>query len=166
MNDCQFSHFISKLSWSWYEIWKLNWLSDFRDVWKSWWTDNQVIGILRASDTSVYGKLFSLFLIQNICCGYSKEPSQWDGSFMHPQHMLKWLVRKLLKFYAHKISLSGPMYSICSPMSLWLRWAKKEWWTYLGLSPNCSLNSSCVWSNSSWVTRYPLSWHNCNQKFV
>ena len=22
------------------------------------------------------GKLFSLFLIQNICCGYSKEPSQ------------------------------------------------------------------------------------------
>ena len=23
-----------------------------------------------------YGKLFSSFLIQNICCGYSKEPSQ------------------------------------------------------------------------------------------
>ena len=23
------------------------------------------------------GKLFSLFLIQNICCGYSKEPSQF-----------------------------------------------------------------------------------------
>ena len=23
-----------------------------------------------------FGKLFSLFLIQNICCGYSKEPSQ------------------------------------------------------------------------------------------
>ena len=22
------------------------------------------------------GKIFSLFLIQNICCGYSKEPSQ------------------------------------------------------------------------------------------
>ena len=29
------------------------------------------------------GKLFSLFLIQNICFGYSKEPSQRDGSFEH-----------------------------------------------------------------------------------
>ena len=29
------------------------------------------------------GKLFSLFLIQNICCWYSKEPSQYDGSFEH-----------------------------------------------------------------------------------
>ena len=25
------------------------------------------------------GKLFSLFLIQNICCGDLKDPSQWDG---------------------------------------------------------------------------------------
>ena len=30
------------------------------------------------------GKLFSLFLIQNMCCGYSKE-----GSFQHPKHMFK-----------------------------------------------------------------------------
>ena len=35
------------------------------------------------------GKLVSLFLIQNICCGYSKEPSQGDGSFEHPKHMFK-----------------------------------------------------------------------------
>ena len=37
------------------------------------------IYIPRAPDKSGYngiGKLFSLFLIQNICCGYSKEPSQ------------------------------------------------------------------------------------------
>ena len=39
------------------------------------------------------GKLFSLFLIQNICCGYSKEPSQWDSSFEHPKHMF-WLMGK------------------------------------------------------------------------
>lgn len=32
---------------------------------------------------------------------------------------------------------------------------------YLGLSPNCSLNCSKVWSNSSCVTKYPRSWHNC-----
>ena len=38
-------------------------------------------------------KLFSLFLVQNICCEYSKEPSQWDGSFEHPKHMF-WLMGK------------------------------------------------------------------------
>ena len=32
------------------------------------------------------GKLISLFLIQNICCGYSKESSEWDVSFVHPKH--------------------------------------------------------------------------------
>ena len=34
-------------------------------------------------------KLFFLYPIQNIHCGYSKEPSQWDGSFEHPKHMFK-----------------------------------------------------------------------------
>ena len=29
----------------------------------------------------------TLILIQNICCGYSKEPSQWDGPFEHPKHI-------------------------------------------------------------------------------
>ena len=43
------------------------------------------------------GKLFSLFLIQNICCGYSKEPSQGDGSFEHPQHMFKLMGKKIIK---------------------------------------------------------------------
>ena len=33
--------------------------------------------------------LIFLFLNQNICCGYSKEPSQWEGSFERPKHMLK-----------------------------------------------------------------------------
>ena len=33
-------------------------------------------------------KIIFLFLIQNICCGYSKEPSEWDGSFEHPKLML------------------------------------------------------------------------------
>ena len=50
------------------------------------------------------GKLFSLFLIQNISCEYSK-----DGSFEHPKHMFKLMGKKILQFYAHKISLSGPM---------------------------------------------------------
>ena len=41
------------------------------------------------------GKLFSLFLIQNICCGYSKEPSQWDGSFERPKLMFKLIGKKI-----------------------------------------------------------------------
>ena len=32
-------------------------------------------------------KLIFLFLNQYICCGYSKEPSQGDGSFEHPKQM-------------------------------------------------------------------------------
>ena len=42
------------------------------------------------------GQLFSLFLIQNICCGCSKEASQWDGSFEHPKHMLKLMGKKII----------------------------------------------------------------------
>ena len=34
-------------------------------------------------------KLIFLFLYQNICYGYSKEPSQRDGSFEHPKHLLE-----------------------------------------------------------------------------
>ena len=32
----------------------------------------------------VYQKIIFLFLNQNICCGYSKESSEWDGSFELP----------------------------------------------------------------------------------
>ena len=38
---------------------------------------------------SEYQKVIFLFLNQNIRCEYSKEPSQWDGSFEHPKHMQK-----------------------------------------------------------------------------
>ena len=40
-------------------------------------------------------KMIFLFLNQNICCGYSKEPSQWDGSFEHPKYMLKKMGKKI-----------------------------------------------------------------------
>ena len=42
--------------------------------------------------------LIFLVLNQNICCGYSKEPSQWDGSFEHPKHMLKLMCKKIFTF--------------------------------------------------------------------
>ena len=40
-------------------------------------------------------KIIFLFFNQNICCGYSKEPSQWDGSFEHPKHMLIIMGKKI-----------------------------------------------------------------------
>ena len=43
------------------------------------------------------GKLFSLFLIQNICFGYSKKTSQGDSSFEHPKHMFKLMGKKIIK---------------------------------------------------------------------
>ena len=56
-------------------------------------------------------KIIFLFLNQNICCGYSKEPSQWDGSFEHPKHMLKFMGKKISTILRTKFCLSKPMLS-------------------------------------------------------
>ena len=48
------------------------------------------------------GKLFFLFLNQNICCGCSKEPSQQDGSFEHPKHMFKLIGKEINAILAAK----------------------------------------------------------------
>ena len=39
--------------------------------------------------------LIFLFLNQNIYCGYSKELSQWDGSFEQPKQILKLMGKKI-----------------------------------------------------------------------
>ena len=50
-----------------------------------------------------------LFLNQNICCWYSKESSQLNGSFGHPKHMLKIVGKKIFTIvYAEKFCLSIP----------------------------------------------------------
>ena len=55
-------------------------------------------------------KLIFLFLNQNICCGYSKEPSQCDSSFESPVLMFKFIDRKKSQFYVKKsLCFSGPM---------------------------------------------------------
>ena len=54
-------------------------------------------------------KIIFLFLNQNICCGYSKEPSQGDGSFEHPKHMLKFMGKKILKILRENFCLSKPV---------------------------------------------------------
>ena len=42
------------------------------------------------------------FLSQNICCGYSKEPFQRDGSLKHPLYMLKSMGKKILTNFTQK----------------------------------------------------------------
>ena len=49
-----------------------------------------------------------LFLNQNICCGYSKEPSQWDGSFEHPKHMFKLMGKKIMAILRKLCLLNWP----------------------------------------------------------
>ena len=47
-------------------------------------------------------KIIFLFLNQNICCGYSKEPSEPDGPFEHPKHMLKIMNKKIFTILRRK----------------------------------------------------------------
>ena len=47
-------------------------------------------------------KIFFLFLSQNICCGYSKEPSQGDCSIEHPKHMLRIMGKKIFTILRRK----------------------------------------------------------------
>ena len=53
-------------------------------------------------------KLFFIFLNQNICYGYSKEPSQWDGSFEHPKHMFKLMDKKIITILRRTFLLNWP----------------------------------------------------------
>ena len=47
-------------------------------------------------DKTVKLKIIFLFLNQNICCGYSKEPSQSGDSFDHKKQLLKMLRKEIL----------------------------------------------------------------------
>ena len=47
-------------------------------------------------DNSAYLTMIFLFLNQNICCEYSKEPSRRDGSFEHTKQMFCLTDKKIL----------------------------------------------------------------------
>ena len=54
--------------------------------------------------------LIFLFLNQNICCGYSKEPSRRDSSFENPKHVFKMMGKKIIAILCKKIvRYSGPV---------------------------------------------------------
>ena len=60
------------------------------------------------------GKLFSLFIIQNICYGYSKKNRLNEMALLSTQNTcLNGWVGKYIHFYTHKISLSGSMNMSC-----------------------------------------------------
>ena len=63
-------------------------------------------------------KILFLFLNQIICCGYSKEPSQWDSSFKHPQHMIKLMGKKIFTILRSKMCLSKPMWATATTFGL------------------------------------------------
>ena len=60
-------------------------------------------------------KLFFIFLNQNICCGYSKEPSGWDSSYEHPIHMFKLIEKKI-----YVIAILSNFFCLTGPMPHWL----------------------------------------------
>ena len=65
--------------------------------------------IIRTNVKSGNRKIIFLSLNQNICCGYSKEPSQCDESFENPKHMLKIIGNKIFTIYAEYFCLSKPV---------------------------------------------------------
>ena len=42
-------------------------------------------------------------------CGYQKEPSHWEGSFEHPQHIHKLMGKNIITALTPKVSFSGPI---------------------------------------------------------
>ena len=69
------------------------------------WVSNSIS--LRAGfQLRVRNILLFQFLSQNICCVYSKKTSQWDGSFQHTQHMLKWMGKNIFNCSIKFIYLS------------------------------------------------------------
>ena len=81
-------------------------------------------------------KSFFLFLNQNICCGYSKEPSQWDGSSEHPKHMLKLIYKKILTILPSTILLTYLWYSLFPNITDPLITVKKWKSFFLSLNQN------------------------------
>ena len=64
----------------------------FLFTWHLWYLLSSYF--IALSEIAVW-KLIFLFLNQNICCGYSKEPSRWDGSFEHPKQVFKVMDKKM-----------------------------------------------------------------------
>ena len=74
---------------------------------------NMVITRLQIKVSVCIWKIIFLFLDQNICCGCSKEPSQWDGSFEHPKHTFKLTDVKIITIFHSQNLPSGQKWKYC-----------------------------------------------------
>ena len=55
-------------------------------------------------EQNVHSKINFLILDQNICCGYSKELPQWNGSLEHQRQMLKLKDKKIFSILRPNIT--------------------------------------------------------------
>ena len=95
-----------------------------------------------------------LFLNQNKCYGYSKEPSQWDSSFEPPNHMLKLMGMKIFTILRWKFLFIWS----CVWSWFWCNNSDVLFW-YMRTYLCCHLNpKSCV------EIRYFLFWWPCISK--
>ena len=63
-------------------------------------------------------KIIFLFFNQNICKGYSKEPSHWDGSFEHPKHMSNTMGKKIFTILRWKFLFYLNLWTYVTPTKL------------------------------------------------
>ena len=76
--------------------------------------------LIRPLVKTAYQKNNFLIPNQNIYCGYSKEPSQWDGSFEHPKHMLTLKDKKIITILRKLLFLNW-LYGYFSDDEQWER---------------------------------------------
>ena len=114
--------------------------------------DKKLFTILQSNILLCWTKQNFLFLNQNICCGYSKEPSRWGGSFEHPKQMFKLMDKKIFT----NLHLSGLVLSFLPlPLGVPLEFLSVSSHT----CPFCwqSLYISCPRHR----TRHGCCWHAC-----
>ena len=96
-----------------------------------------------------YWKLFFLFLNQNICCGFSKEPSRWDGSFEHPKHMFKLMDQKIITNFTLKSLLNWPYGALFNYIHFW-----KVKWNLYNHIPH--LTQDTIWESDKNLRKFHI----------
>ena len=89
---------------------------------------------LHACMTRCNWNLFFLFLNQNICCGHSKEPSLWVGSFEHPKLIF-------IQYWDGSFEQPKLMFKLISVSFTIMVYGSWESLFPLSLNPNCKLMS-------------------------
>ena len=120
------------------------------------------------------GILFLLYVNQNICCGYSKEPSQWEGSFEHTKHMFKLMCKEINAILgAQTILIWTYVTSSVLPLSDTFKAAVIICLGQTDATAASNMESASwrnflysvwVWLAISLIWRRERLWHHCNLK--